>query len=174
MRWLLLLVACNQGALSPHNGDGGGAVDLRAANEFCSGSARAELNGMRAESPFVSGKIAYLNCCAAAEFQVVSMQLAEPLVFMWRWQVGNPNPFPATIDLSQPSLDWGFILASGCNSLQTGCQPNDRVTEDFTGTLTVDGDFDGYQMSLCLEARPLTPHPVIQSARLWIPTLDAR
>jgi hypothetical protein len=173
MRWLLLLVACNQVPLSPNNLDGG-ALDLRTTSEFCSGPARVELNGMRADSPAASARLLFLNCCNAAEFSVVSMQIAEPLVFMWRKQVGGPDDFPATIDLASPPSGWGFSLASGCTSLMTGCQPSDTLMEDLTGTLTVAGDFNGYEMSLCLTATPLLSHPVLKSVRLWIPTLSAR
>ena len=171
---MLLAIGCNQAALSP-NSDGGS--DL--ASAFCTGQARVELNGMRADSPSVTAQPLYLNCCEAAELSIVSMQIAEPLVFSWRSFVGTmPSP-PTTLDLAALPQGWSVSLSSGCTSLQSGCQPTDTLTEGFSGTLTIDGSLftpGGYTMSVCLTvAEPASePHPVLHSARLWSPTIAAK
>lgn len=168
---LVLVVGCNQEALGP--GSDGGADQ---ANAFCSGKARVELNGQRADSPFVSAQPLFLSCCEAAELSVVSMQIAEPLVFSWRRFVSGMNELPVTLDLAKLPKEWSVSLSSGCSSLQQGCQPTDTLNEGFVGTLTIDGDFAGYEMSVCLQvAEPAaTPHPVLHDVQLWSPTITAK
>lgn len=168
---LVLVVGCNQEALGP-GGDGG--VDQ--ATGFCSGKARVELNGQRADSPFVSAQPLFLSCCEAAELSVVSMQIEQPLVFSWRHFVGGMNELPVTLDLAKLPPEWSVSLSSGCSSLQTGCQPTDTLSVGFVGSLTIDGDFNGYEMSVCLDvAEPAAaPHPVLHDVRLWSPTITAK
>jgi hypothetical protein len=165
---LLLLVGCNQGALAPT------APDLSIGN-FCSGGARVELNGMEADSPAVSGRLMFLDCCDAAEFDVVSMQIAQPIFFAWRHMVGAMPTPPTTLDLTNLPTGWGATLYSGCSPAAPGCTPTDILTNGFSGTLTV-GDAipsGGYTMSVCLNAST-SAHPVLRSVRLWSQTVVAR
>ncbi|MSP59467.1 MAG: hypothetical protein EXR72_03835 [Myxococcales bacterium] len=144
---------------------------------FCGNpnAARAELNGMLAASPAVSAAILPLNCCEAAEAGVISMQLPTPLLVMWRHQVGQGPAPPVMLDLANLPAGWSVSVLSGCTSLQGGCKPTDRFDSGLTGTLAVAGNFGGYQMSTCLSVAEAggTPHPVIHSLRLWIPTTSA-
>lgn len=163
---LLLLAGCNQTALPPTEPDLG-------IGNFCSGSARVEMNGMTAESPAVSGRLEFLDCCDAAEFQVVSAQISQPLFFAWRHQVGTQPTLPTTLDLLNLPKGWGATLYSGCSPTAPGCTPTDLLTSGFSGTLTVSGTPSGVEMSVCLDA-DVNAHPVLRSVRLWSPTIAAQ
>ena len=120
MAGLLLLGGCNQTALPPTEPDLG-------IGNFCSGSARVQMNGMTAESPAVNGRLEFLDCCDAAEFQVVSMQISQPLFFAWRHQVGTQPNLPATLDLLALPKGWGATLYTGCSPTAPGCTPTDLL-----------------------------------------------
>jgi hypothetical protein len=163
---LVLAAGCNQGALLPNDAD-------LSFGDFCSGAARVQLDGMTAESPAVSGRLQFLDCCDAAEFEVVSAQIKEPLFLAWRHQVGNQPNLPATLDLAHLPTGWGATLYSGCSPTAPGCTPSDLLTSGLNGTLTVSGNLGSYQMSVCLSAVAMT-HPVLQTVRLWSPTVTAQ
>jgi len=163
---LLFLLGCNGGALSPS------AQDLSIGN-FCSGSARVELNGMEADSPVVSGRLMFLDCCDAAEFDVVSQQLAQPIFLAWRHMAGIQPAPPTTLDLTNLPSGWGATLYTGCSPSAPGCTPSDILTTGLSGTLTVGaGGAAGYQISVCLNATA-SGHPVIRDVRLWSQTIVA-
>jgi hypothetical protein len=162
-----LLLGCNQGALAPAE------ADLSIGN-FCSGPARVQMNGMTAESPAVVGRLMFLDCCEAAEFDVVSQQISEPLFFAWRHFVNaQPTP-PTTLDLTNLPQGWMGTLYSGCSPTSPGCTPSDLLTTGFSGSLTVNGGGQaGFQMSVCLNAAT-QGHPVLRTVRLWSPTVVAQ
>jgi hypothetical protein len=185
----LLLAGCNQAALG--TGSDGGvdlrAVDLAAADltgrpvdlaGFCGdpSSPRVDFNSFVANSPSVMARLDALNCCDAAELDVISMQIPQSLVLWWRHQVGQgPNP-PLTLDLANLPAGWSVTLQTGCGPLDPGCQPTDRYDSGLEGSLTIAGNGAAYQMSACVSAAEpaATPHPVLHSARLWAPTITTQ
>ena len=186
------LLGCSQPALSPPGGSDLAAVaapadlaapprDMAAAApdlaSFCGNpnSARVALNSMLAESPAVMGVPLYLNCCDAAYFDVISMQISTEITVMWRHQVGQGPDLPVTLDLAHLPAGWSVAVSSGCRPGQPNCQATDRYDSGFTGTLTIERGGGGYRMSTCLEVDelPANPHPVIHSLRLWSPTVNA-
>ncbi|HZS41708.1 MAG TPA: hypothetical protein VFF06_32985 [Polyangia bacterium] len=179
---LIALAGCNSSPLTV-GGDAGaavdGAIDLRLSSGadlagFCGdpNSARIEVNGMLAASPAVSATVDALNCCDAAELMVVSMQIPEPIVLAWRHSVGQPPNLPATLDAGNLPQGWSVTLYSRCSPTQPGCTPDDQYTTGIQGSLTVAGNGAAYQTSACLTAveSSASPHPVLHSLRLWIPT----
>lgn len=144
---------------------------------FCgaSNSARINLNGMLATSPAVSGSAIPFNCCDGAEFGVISMQIATPIVFAWRHQVGQAPNLPVTLDLGSLPAGWSVLLESGCVTTQSNCKPTDRYDSGFTGTLTIAGHPGGYEMSTCLHVAETanSPHPVIHTLDFFSPTIAA-
>jgi hypothetical protein len=143
-------------------GDLAGATDL---GGFCSGSsARAEVNGMLAASPAPNANLLFLSCCEAAEISLVSMQLREPLLVTWRHFVNQPPNLPATLDLANLPQGWAVSLSTGCTTSTTGCTPTKRYESGLAGSLTVSGDLNGYQMSVCLS---------VDRIRVWVPSIKA-
>ena len=178
--------ACNQSGI-PLVGDGGGG-DLSAAvgdlnapagdlAGFCGdpASPRAALNGMLAASPAVNAVAIVLNCCDSAEIGVTSMQLSDRFFVAWRHQAGSGPDVPITFDVANPPMGWSVSLYSGCSVIEPGCVPTDRYFDGLSGTLSVSRSSGGsYQMSTCLsasESASTSPHPVVHSASLWVPSV---
>lgn len=162
MRWLLLfLCGCNEGALSPNQMD---------ASDFCGNpnSPRLMVNSRLSTSPAVMVTPQFLDCCEAESIQFVSMQLSNTLSLQWRVQVGSQPSVPATVDLAKLPQGWGVNLTSDCNQIG---QCSDTLFDGMTGSLTVSGDFSaGFKTSACITANESSPHPVLHSVRLWLPT----
>jgi hypothetical protein len=162
-----LLLGCNQGALAPTDPDLG-------SGNFCNGPARVQLNGVTADSPAVTGRLMFLDCCEAAEFDVVSQQISEPLFFAWRHQVNSQPVPPTTLDLADLPQGWMVTLYSGCSPTSPGCTPSDLLSSGFSGRLTVSGVGQaGSHMSVCLNA-VAEGHPVLRTVQLWSPTVVAQ
>jgi hypothetical protein len=159
-------------------GDGGVRVDA-GLPPLCSGDfPRMVANGIES-NPAVTGFALPLNCCDAAEFQVVTATVpAElvPIVVTWRAQVGVAVEVPATIDLANPPEGWAVRVDVGCDPNQTYCVAPDSYTDGFTGTLQVARAAAGaYEMTLCLAvAEPGgSPHPLLHSLVLYAPRVAA-
>jgi hypothetical protein len=144
-------------------GDMAGVSDL---GGFCGNpnTARAEVNGMLATAPLPNANLLFLNCCEAAEISLLSMQLKEPLLITWRHFVNQPPNLPATLDLAKLPQSWNVSLSTGCTTSTAGCVPSKTYNTGLTGTLTVSGDFNGYQMSVCLS---------VDKIRVWVPIVRA-
>jgi hypothetical protein len=183
-----LLPGCRSEPLSAtvDGGDGDAALggDLGLA-EFCNDERfpRLEVNGLTAVAPSVAAREQFLDCCEAAAFEIISMQIpgeVVPLVFSWR---GFPGGTPSKVDLASPPKGWSATLTSSCSIDATGCIPNDAwVTgtgaNDIRGTMTITRrpNGGGFVMSVCaaVSESDAKPHPVLHDVRLWVPPTPTR
>ena len=157
---LLLLAGCRTPPV--------GVVVVDDAATFCSGSARAEVNGMLATSPSLSLREDILNCCdMAGRVDVTSAQLPLSLTLEWRRYANQTGDGPFTLDLSSLAKSWSVMLGSNCDRTSGVCGD---FAEALTGTLTVSRQNGIEYAEACVEApQSSAPNPLLHSARLWFP-----
>lgn len=160
----------------------GNVADHARAGAFCSGAAKAELNGERLAVLQVSGEVIAMGCCdgAAVRFEVGP---ADPLssrrMVLWAGirSFGGANPgLPTALSLAALPAGWELqVRYHPCAppdlcaaEIATLSAMNDDV---FQGSIDLDGTsfYDGtMRVALCLEAAAgARSEHALRSVRLW-------
>ncbi len=159
------------------------AMDQTLEEEFCSGAAKAELNGSRLDVLQVTGEVVAMGCCDGAAVRFVVLP-ADPvsskamvLVAGIRTYGGAPYPtLPTNLDLARLPDGWELGVhhypsspAGECFSEQMTIS---SINQDlFQGSVELNGTsfYDGsMRVTLCLRAESgPNPNDTLQSVRLY-------